>query len=228
MDIKRQSARGRCDLDDLKEEYNAFMKTKTYMAKRILEQQEEIEKLKDMLLYQNVRNTQMYDMVKQVNSKLSRKEDINLSQDLINSIILDDKKENELESSGIEKSEDKSLKEENVQMRKHLELLKGELCMKDSIINKLVYDKFLLYSELAELVYAIKGIDPKTLNKLLGESNKKSYASFLGIKLNLLSAECQLAGSNSVDQFKGGEEGSIEFYKWILSKFEAELNNDKI
>ena len=116
MEIKRQNNRGRCDLEDLKEEYTAYMKTKTYMAKRILEQQEDIEKLKEMFLYQNIRNTQMYEMVKQINSKISKKDDMNLSHDLVNSIILEDKKDDEFVE--IEKPEDKMIKEENIELRK--------------------------------------------------------------------------------------------------------------
>jgi hypothetical protein len=227
MEIKRQTNRGKYDLEDLREEYLAYMKTKTYMAKRILEQQEEIEKLKEMLLFQNIRNTQMYDMLKQINTKLNKKEDLNLSHDLVNSIILDERKDVESDNSDIEKVEDKSFKEEYIELKKQIETLRSDLCVKDSVINKQVSDKFLLFSELGELVYALKGLDPNTINKLLQDSKKKSYASFLGIKFNLLSAECQLAAMSSIDQFKEGKEGSIEFYKWILNKFEKELNIDK-
>lgn len=86
------------DNDDLTQECWAYMKTKQFMAKRIFEQQEEIEKIKNQLFYHSIKHVQMYDWLKFINEQMHQikqrkdrdnnsKEDLNLSEDLANSFI---------------------------------------------------------------------------------------------------------------------------------------------
>lgn len=85
------------ELDDLTQECWAYMKTKQFMAKRIFEQQDEVETLKNQLFYHSIKHVQMYDWLKYVNEQLQMikykkekdnpKEDLNLSEDLASSFV---------------------------------------------------------------------------------------------------------------------------------------------
>ena len=88
------------DLKDLTTECYAYMKTKQFMAHRICEQQGEIETLKNQLFYHSVKHVQMYDMLKHLNEEIqilknrkesenNLKDNINISADLVNSLIYD-------------------------------------------------------------------------------------------------------------------------------------------
>ena len=58
------------DIEDLSQECTAYMKTKQFMAKRIHQQQEEIEMLRQNVLYHSAKHIQMYEMFKNMTDQL--------------------------------------------------------------------------------------------------------------------------------------------------------------
>jgi hypothetical protein len=60
------------DIDDLSQECTAYMKTKQFMAKRIHEQQEEIEKLKLNIIYHSSKHILMLEMLNNLNSQIEK------------------------------------------------------------------------------------------------------------------------------------------------------------
>jgi hypothetical protein len=222
---------------------NAYLGTKLFMAKRIADQQKEIEILKDQLYYHTTRHTELYDVLKNLNEQLAAlqrkavkhsenlheqdKNEINFSGDLANSFTLEgdeeDNKENKekliKEKFNLEHDKDKiieSLKNENLSLRKELEVFKTENLEKIFFCDKLVYEKYIVLTELNELVNCLKQVDLEMLNKFynsqrkennfsektqnLFDLSKSNYISSdyfktissMGIKYNILSAQSQI------------------------------------
>jgi hypothetical protein len=216
---------------------NAYLSTKLFMAKRIADQQKEIETLKEQLNYHTSRHTELYDVLKHINeqlatynSKLQKRgenlesEKFNLSGDLANSFTLEGGDEDNKEKSAKEKlsNEDEkekiieSLKNENLLLRKELENLKTDNLDKIFFNNKLVYEKFIVLTELNELIHCLKRVDLNLLNKFyaahtnmtdftehnenvfdytksnVNSSEFYSTISSMGIKYNILSAHSQI------------------------------------
>lgn len=226
------------DEEDKLLQCNAYLGTKFFMAKRIAEQQKEIETLKEQLYYQTSRHTELYDVLKQINEQLQilqrktkqsdnklepEKNEINLSGDLANSFTLEggdednkEKSEKENQLNAVEDQKEKiieSLKNENLSIRKELEIQRTQNIDKNLFCNKVVYEKFILLTELNELVHSLKRIDLNMLNKFYvsqinqinnsegifdySKSNVISddyynTISSMGIKYNILSAYSQL------------------------------------
>lgn len=239
------------DYEDVVQECNAYLKTKIFMAKRIAEQQAEIETLKEQLLYHSLKHAELYEMMAGINEKIEKlkkggscsinhtsqitndDEKINLSGEFIQSIeILDDGKKIPDEKKIFDSTkevpafEDPSsdiiqvLKNENLELRKELELSRTENIEKDLRISRLIADRYVLFSELNELVGSLKRVDQNLLNKFY-MANAKSYLyqgtgkipnsgekrklplktalsssdilSSMGIKYNILSAQSQLS-----------------------------------
>jgi hypothetical protein len=229
------------DSEDYFQECNAYQKIKLFMAKRIAEQQAEIEALKEQVMYHSIMHTQLYDVLKQINENLQNCQNlkqstinndgfniipeddkINLSGELIDSLVYDEDKKtsknNSVKNENLnEKNTDKNekfltlLKNENLELRKQLENSKSENLVKNSQITKLANDKFLLFTELNELVMSLRKVDLNLLNKFYlsnipsqnlnkklrneikpGEVNSNVITS-MGLKYNILSAQSQLA-----------------------------------
>ena len=109
-----------------------------------------------------------------------------------------------------------SLKNENLLLRKELENLKTDNLDKIFFNNKLVYEKFIVLTELNELIHCLKRVDLNLLNKFYAahtnmtdftEQNENvfeytksnvnssefySTISSMGIKYNILSAHSQI------------------------------------
>lgn len=58
------------DIEDLSQECTAYMKTKQFMAKRIHQQQEEIEALKQSVIFYSGKDIQMHEMIRNLNEQL--------------------------------------------------------------------------------------------------------------------------------------------------------------
>jgi hypothetical protein len=72
------------DVDDLSQECTAYMKTKQFMAKRIYQQQEEIEALKQNIIFHSGKHIEMYEMLKNMNEQMDLvKESLNI-QNIVN------------------------------------------------------------------------------------------------------------------------------------------------
>ncbi len=197
------------------------------MAKRISEQQDEIDTLREQLLYHAARHSEMYDVMKFINDKINSlkivnfkigtddENKLNLSGELIESIDMNESKDSlnlkEKEIKKIGSEEDKiilALKNENTELRKELEMAKAQNTSKDIEINKLTTDRFILFTELNELVASLKRVDLNLLNDFYIKNapisiNKKrdprsslssnDILSSMGIKYNILSAQSELS-----------------------------------
>jgi hypothetical protein len=172
------------DRDDYSQECNAYMKTKLFMAKRIAEQQNEIEFLKDQLTSQTLKHAQLYDSIKNLNENLNllmkeREDRLNFSGQLTSSLIVEEGETQILkigneEDNGCKKSKKEQkiekekifshIKNENLELRKELELIKDDNIKKSLNLNKIINDKFILFIELSELVMSLRRIDLNLLN----------------------------------------------------------------
>jgi hypothetical protein len=227
--------------EDIQQESLAYMKTKLFMARRIFEQQAEIETLKEQLLQQNIKYMQLFESIKltggQTNGANNR-DPLNLSGDLANSLDLEGEgkeKDNNvmmsntefnlLESVCNDKLYEKvilQLKGENLELTKELEALRANNMISQLSISKLTADRMLLYNELCELTFNLKKMNLEVLNKIYKETAKnKSVTSGLGIKINILSACGQIAmiTGNSNNEIK------LDNCIHVINKFEDELNN---
>jgi hypothetical protein len=227
----------KADEDDKILQCNAYLSTKLFMAKRIADQQKEIETLKEQLIYHTTRHTELYDVLKNINEQLAtyqtkllkraehqESEKLNLSGDLANSFTFeggeeDNKEKPPKEKLGTEDEKDKiieSLKSENLTLRKELEILKTDSLDKIFFNNKLVYEKFIVLTELNELTHCLKRVDLNLLNKFyIAKTNVNDFTeqnenifefsksninspefyntiSSMGIKYNILSAQSQI------------------------------------
>jgi len=81
MDISTKiNKNGKCqkiDKSDLAQECYGYLKTKLFMAKRISDQQIEIENLKDSLLKMTINYTNLFDLLKSKNNFFQIKLTIN-------------------------------------------------------------------------------------------------------------------------------------------------------
>jgi hypothetical protein len=223
--------------DDMKQQSLAYMKTKNFMAKRIFEQQTEIETLKEQLITQNIKYMQLWDAYKLLSLKCDHnKDNFNLSGcELANSLVLDEKeKDNHFLVGNTEfnpdsifedkKQQDKlfsQLKTENLELTKELENLKLDNNYKELTIGKLTSDRVLLFNELSELVLSLKNVNLEVLNKLYKETVKtKTVTSCLGIKMNLLSSLSQLS---MISMTSGNTDINVNSCIHVITKFEEEL-----
>jgi hypothetical protein len=215
--IELKTEKNAYDNDDMAMECNAYLKTKLFMAKRIAEQQSEIETLKEQLYYHTVRHTQMYDSLRQINEQLNfwskckfQVDEVNLSGELASSVVIEEEKEI-FKNDFNENDKDKiinCLKNENLELRKELEILKTENLERNMFINKLTNDKFILFTELSELVSSLRRVDLNKLNQFYMMNTEKDalminsisveknssfkMISSMGVKYNILSAKSQL------------------------------------
>ena len=205
------------DKEDLAQKSNAYLKTKLFMAQRIAQQQKEIDSLKEQLYDMTLKHSEMYDIVRSINEQLTSKDDtvkplmllgsednIDLSQSFTDSVIFEEKQQQTPQVSQKEQSprvshkDDKItqlLKNENLELNKKITYLKTKQKEDSLMINKLIYDKYILFSELNELVTSLKNVDVNLLNDFFlknSESNKRDSVSSMGIKYNILSAHSQL------------------------------------
>jgi hypothetical protein len=231
------------DFEDLTQECTAYMKTKLFMAKRILQQQEEIEMLKQSVLYHSGKHIQLYDILKNLQEQIDsiKKDNNNLSNDdLVNSFVYgDDSKEYGcLGYENMDKNNNElQLKKENIEMCKELERIKIILMEKTLEINKLKSDKFILYNELNELVNSMKKVDLNKLNNFyknnLNNNNftKLEMPSSKGIKYNILSSQSHLIkiikGDIIKRKLENNEENNdkieIDYYSNILKNMEDDF-----
>lgn len=207
------------DIDDLAQECTAYMKTKQFMARRITQQQEEIEQLKKQLFYHSSKHLEMYELFKSLNDQLelikdvttfkntkTPKNELNLSSDeLTNSYVIDEKDnmlsgyENLNKNGNIENTILLEVKKENLDLKKENEKIKIELLEKSMDFNKVITEKFILFNELNELVNSIKKTDLNKLNSFYKKNiNTTTLSKFdmpisRGIKYNVLSAQSQIA-----------------------------------
>jgi hypothetical protein len=126
---------------------------------------------------------------------LGSEDNIDLSHSLIDSVIFEEKQE---PTPKVLQKDDKItqlLKNENLDLNKKLTFLQTKEKEDTSLINKLIYDKFILFSELNELVTSLKKVDINLLNDFYlknSDNKKKDSVSSMGIKYNILSAQSQL------------------------------------
>jgi hypothetical protein len=222
-----------CNDDDMRQQSMAYMKTKNFMAKRIFEQQSEIESLKEQLMSMNLKYMQLWDSYK---LSVSNTNGFNLSSssELANSLVIDDKDgSNEpvlisnVDFGSPEQDSGKSfekviqqLKAENMGLVKELETLKLDNSNKDLTVSRLTSDRVLLYNELSELVMSLKKLNLEVFNKLYKETAKPSVISSLGIKFNILSAVSQLS---MVTMNSGCSDINLSSCMHAIKKFEDEL-----
>lgn len=227
------------DMDDLSQECTAYMKTKQFMAKRINQQQEEIELLKQSVMYHSSKHIQMMDMVRSLqeqiefikdntNKKESNNNNLNLSGDEFTaSIVCDDSKDYVVSGYENVPQTDKDsniLKNENIELNKEIERLKYELLDKTLEFNKIKSDKFILFNELNELVLTLKRVDLDKLNTFYKKNNtnpslnKLEMSSSKGIKYNILSAQshiCKILRSDLNNRKMQKTESNVNDYDKI-------------
>jgi hypothetical protein len=194
------------DLDDLSQECTAYMKTKQFMAKRIHEQQEEIEILKQNVIYLSGKLFQAEEMVLHMSdqvkllkesSKIQKpQEEFDLSNsELASSFIYENCEENN--DPKITPKFFEELKKENFELRKDLENYRIQILDSTIQLNKTKSDKFILFNELNEMLMSLKKVDLEKLNsfyKINSDKilNKNEMPIAKGIKYNILSAQSQL------------------------------------
>jgi hypothetical protein len=190
------------DTDDLAQECTAYMKTKQFMAKRIVQQQEEIELLKQNVIYHCGKHMEMYDMLKNMQEQLDllgsvKREKLDLSNDdMANSFIYEDSKEYGFVEE--KNSNDLALRKENIELTKEIERMKLTLLERTLEISKLRSDKFQLYNELNELVLSLKRVDLDKLNAFYKKNitspliSRNEMPTAKGVKYNIMSAHSQI------------------------------------
>lgn len=215
MELKniRNRSTNNYDNEDLAQECAAYMKTKLFMAKRISEQQKEIEQLREEVFYHSMKHSQLYEIISSLNEQLTalRKsrtnsdfEKMDLSPELANSLIFEEER-NDIVQAKAEKVQDdviisannliikETLLNENLLLRKDLELEKANSLSNTSVINKLVNDKYVLFTELNELLMSLKKVDLESMNNFYNASLQKSRSlSSVGLKYSILSAQCEI------------------------------------
>jgi predicted nucleic acid-binding protein len=227
--------------EDIKQEALAYIKTKTFMARRIFEQQSEIETLKEQLFEMNVKYMKLFESHKLLANQISnhlKQENLSVSGDLTNSIELDDPKDkdngntlniaSEFSADFLVLDEKKNFgnllqqfKIESIEMGKEVEALRLENSLKDLTINKLNSDKLLLFNELSELVFGLKKMNLEVLNKIYKDTvTPKSITSGLGIRMNIMSACNQL----SMVSVNSNSEIDVNSCMHVIKKFEDEIN----
>jgi hypothetical protein len=176
--------------EDLAQECNAYMEIKHFMSKRILEQEEEIDSLKTLLLYHSGKHLEMYDWLKNINETIIGKNEIqpslsNFSAEIVDSIV-------------DETVDISTIKSENLDLIKQNEALRTEIIMKNLQISKLSSEKLILINELTELLISLKRVNTNKLNKFYMENadeitERVQITSALGLKYNILSTQHQLS-----------------------------------
>jgi hypothetical protein len=242
------------DLDDLSQECTAYMKTKQFMAKRIHEQQEEIEILKQNVIYLSGKLFQAEEMVLHMSDQVKLlKESLKIQKpqeefDLSNSELASSFIYENCEESQGEKITPKffeELKKENFQLRKDLENYRIQILDSTIQLNKTKSDKFILFNELNEMLMSLKKVDLEKLNsfyKINSDKilNKNEMPIAKGIKYNILSAQsqlCKMMVTDSVTKklnFNDNDESSredklfdknqIEISQKILNKNEEDFD----
>ncbi len=203
------------DKEDLAQKSNAYLKTKLFMAQRIAQQQKEIESLKEQLVDMTLKHSEMFDMVRSINEQLNSKDEtvkplmllgsednINLSQSFTDSVVFEQQQTPQVspkeQSPRMSQKDDKItqlLKNENLDLNKKITFFKTKEKEDSLMINKLIYEKYILFSELNELITCLKKVDNNLLNDFYlknSEPSKRDSVSSMGIKYNILSAHSQL------------------------------------
>lgn len=194
------------DVEDLSQECTAYMKTKQFMAKRIHQQQEEIEMLKQAVIFHSGKHIQMMEMLRNMNEqmelikqsvkpkseKVEKKDNLDFSnEELASSFVYEDnfemtKKnvkpcESPLSVPYNKTSHNEELREirnENVELRKELEKLRIDILDKSIEMNKVKTDKFILFNELNELVQSLRRTDLEKLNTYYKKNIISSVSKF--------------------------------------------------
>lgn len=191
---------------------NAYLKSKLYMAKIIYKQQKEIEYLKEQLISQTNRNNLVCECLNNLNDRIyklesSANKDLDVSGELIKSIDLrehENKNEGSRDENVLLNDNEKimsDLKKENLDLRKELEKIKTENLDKQSSINRLTHEKFLLFMELDELVNSLRKVDLNLLNDFYLKNNNRTYIpAAMGMKFNIMSAFTQLNLLSNIGQ----------------------------
>jgi len=119
------------------------------------------------------------------------------------------------------------LTNENIDLKKSINSLLEEDLNNSININKLKSQKFIIFSELNELIAALKQVDLKKLDKyfelnskLHKTLNKKSISSSMGISYNIMSAQHQLGLISQADLV------NIQLYN-ELEKIKNQVNNNQ-
>jgi hypothetical protein len=235
------------EFDDLTQECTAYMKTKQFMAKRIVQQQEEIEILKQNVIYHCGKHMEMYDMLKNMQEQLELLKDIKhekldiSNDDLVNSFVYPEDSREYGVIPAEKNSNDLSLKKENIELTKEVERLKVALLEKSLDNSKLRSDKFQLYNELNELVLSLKRVDLDKLNtfykkNLIGPTTvtKSDMPIAKGVKYNIMSAHsqiCKILKSDLIksklhqdDKVKPEEKLQLEQYNSILKSVDNDFD----
>ncbi len=215
----------------------AYMKTKLFMAKRIAELQNQVEVLKEQVFYYSNKYSQLNDLVISINENLAQKTNIkifdnqdklDISGHTLKSIELDQEKANNNKNRNFHSTENQAdqvleddidhgsqaiinlVKSENLVLRQTLEKLNCENIEKNLKINKLSYDRYILFSELEELVNSLKTMDLNKLNEFYLDSGNQinhnskencNLTSSMGLKYNILSAQAQMLLTENTNSF---------------------------
>ncbi len=132
------------------------------------------------------------------------------------------------------------LTQENNELKKNALALMGEDLNNSIVINKLKAEKFIIFSELNELIHALKQVDIKKLDKFFelnsklnkGFSKKSLIPVSMGISYNIMSAQNQLGLISQSDLVSSQLNLELEKIKKISSNMqekakplESENNN---
>jgi hypothetical protein len=209
--------------EDYAQECNSYMEIKHFLSNRISEQDKEIQRLKDLVLYHSTKHIEMYEWLKNINNiletiKPNQKNDFDKSLNYSGEFV---------DSLSISEDGDQlpllDLKNENLELTKKLEQFNTELTNKNLQITRLSSEKIILLNELSELLICLKRVDLNTLNRFYHENcrrmeDKLELPTALGLKYNILSAQSQVSQMNANNmEFHyrdKGEPGDIQFEKY--------------
>lgn len=211
MDFKKQNKEleflaNKNNNEDMAQECNAYMKIKHFMAKRIQEQEREIDDLKSQVVYHSMKHAEMYNLLKTMNEMLYKiktdqsqkpvtpnNDGLNLSGELAESIASQDfdhgydkvRIQSAIQSPAKHLNEivqqDKiitDIKNENLELVRINELIRVELKEKNLTISKIQTEKILILNELNELLNSLQKVDLKALDKFYSLNKLKKIKTF--------------------------------------------------
>lgn len=146
-----------------------YIRTKNFMAKRILQQQDELDFLNQLVFYEQIKEVNLLEL-ENINDILNLKDLDNLElNDQINKLTLNNiEMENKYEVVDFKNT---SVSEEEAMLLKELNSLKEDDLYLTMRLNKLSTDRYLLKNELKELINSLKQIDIKELNNFICKNN---------------------------------------------------------
>jgi hypothetical protein len=220
--------------DDYVQECNSYMEIKYFLSNRISEQEREIQRLKDMVLYHSTKHIEMYEWIKNINNLLQRgvhndkplNKSLNFSGEFVDSLsISEENNENDKDRFTTD------LKNENLKLTKKLEVANMELINKNLTISRLQSEKIIVLGELNELLVSLKRVDLNSLNRFYLENCKNDRIELpnaLGLKYNILSAQSQVAQINANDyemHYKENDYIDIEKYCSLLRSYTQDFKD---